>query len=140
MLNSSQVQSFVLSQIFGLYLIIMGILLYSRVDYFRQLVRNLKPHDSIIFLAASMGLFFGLCLVNFHNVWEFKPRVVITLICWYVLIKSLVWLAMPEEVLAYTQKIFAGSRYYWFTGTVMAVGVVLVGRGFVLYLTRHGMV
>ena len=130
----SLLYSFFLSQIFGLFLVITSILMLSRVEFYRKLVHDMKPDNSIIIVGGTIGLLLGLCLVDIHNIWVLKPRIVVTILCWIILIKSLLWLSAPEKMLSMTKKLYAGIGYYILVLFTTLFGVVLMARGFYLYI------
>lgn len=127
------VTSFILSQVFGVYLLIIAIVLLSRVQFYRDIINQLQPNNPCLILAASLGLFLGLLLIDLHNVWVLAPRVIITVLCWAIFIKSLLWLAMPEKMLVLVQKIYSGFGYHLTVLLFMIFGIILILRGFYLY-------
>lgn len=131
-------QSFVLAHILGLYFVILSIILFSRVDFFRQLVRDMNPNSGTIVLAASIGLLMGLFLVDLHSIWEISARLRVTIICWLILILSILWLSIPQRMLRVTQAVFSGAGYYWLSATLGISGLMLVGKGLYLYV-RHNL-
>ena len=130
--------SFLFSQVFGLYFVIMSIILLSRADYYKALIGKLKKPGSGIVMTASLSLFIGLFLVVTHNIWTFQPRVVVTIICWLFVIKSVLWLVAPERMLRGFQKIWAGNGHYILTVSGIIIGVYMMTRGFYLFMERAG--
>ncbi len=129
--------SFLLSQVFGLYLVITAIIMLSRVDFYRDLVKHLDLRNGTIIIGASFGMLLGLLLVDLHNVWIMKPRVVVTVICWLILIASVCWLSVPELMLAWMRKIYAGRGYYLLTLFIGGWGCVLLFRGMYLFVKHN---
>ena len=126
--------TFLLSQILGLYMLIFSILMLSRVKFFRGFIKQLKANDSVLVVGSAFGLLIGLALVDTHNIWVFGPNGVITVICWLILIKSILWLSMTDEMLAWTKKIFAGAGYYLVTFVMLFFGLLLASRGLLLFV------
>lgn len=133
---SSILVSFVLSQFFGLYLLVFAFLLYSRVSYFRQLIQKTEAYSGVIILSALIGLFIGMFLVGIHNVWDKMPAVFITLFCWFILVASLLWLLMPERMLIWTQKTVEGTRYYVMIGIMAFTGSLFIAKSIYSYVTQ----
>lgn len=131
--------SFVLSQIFGLYLLITAILLLSRAGFYRQVIAQLKPTDSSIVVGASLGLLFGLALVDTHNIWNQYPRVLVTLLCWVILLKSILWLAFTDKMLAFTQKLCQSRLYYGIAIFMLLLGATMTFRGMMVFIQLHVM-
>jgi hypothetical protein len=118
-----------IEQVFGLYLLIMAIIFLSRAKYYRELARNINVSGSV-FLASSIELMLGLFLVIIHNFWVWEPRLVVTVICWVVLVRAIIWLAFPEAMVERTKKLAAGPWYYVVSVAMAALGVYLMTTGF----------
>ena len=123
-----------IEQIFGLYLLIMALIFLSRVSFYREVVRNMKATSGAVFLSSSFGLLLGLFLVVIHNFWMWEPRIVVTILCWVVLIRSILWLAFPEKMVERTKIIAAGPGYYVVLILLAILGVFLMTRGFYVYI------
>lgn len=119
----------VLEQIFGLYLFITAVILLSRVEFYRKVAKNMKPDSGAVCLSSSLGLLLGLFLVIIHNIWTFEPRIVVTILCWIVLIRAILWLSFPERMVALTKKTTAGSGYYVLVFIIAVIGVYLMRKG-----------
>lgn len=129
--------SFLLSQVLGAFLFIVAIIIMSRMYYYRKIILNLQPQDPIIPVSALMGLLLGVALVVTHNVWTFKHLTVITILSWFILIKSLLWLALPEKMLALAKRMTAGTGYYWLIVGLLIAGVVFLGKGMELFILHR---
>lgn len=119
-----------LAQAIGLYLLFIGIIMVARASYYQQVLTHLKAGSSSIVLAGSFGLILGIFLVLVHNIWIAESEVLITLIAWLVLIKSLLWLSFPEAMVVYSQRMYSGWRYYLLAFIAAAIGVTLMAHGF----------
>lgn len=124
--------SFVIAQIMGLYLIVISIILLSRIQYYRELVAGLKCPNMALMASASFWLLIGIILVDLHNFWEWKPRVIVTIVAWMVLIKSVLWLAMPKRMLAFTQRAVAGPWLYVSISISTILGILLLTKGYLV--------
>lgn len=124
----------ILSQIFGLYMVIMAVILLSRVKYYRELVYYMEPRSGSMFMGASFGLMLGLFLVIIHNVWVMEPRVVVTVISWLILAKSILWLSFPECMTRIAKKLYGGAGYYLIVIVLFIFGVFLLTRGFYMHI------
>lgn len=120
----------ILEQIFGLYLLIMAIVFLTRAKFYREVVRNMKAVNSGIFFSSSFGLMLGLLLVIVHNFWVWEPRVVVTILCWMVLVRSIIWLAFPEKMVERSKKMAAGPAYYVVSVIMALIGIYLMTSGF----------
>ncbi len=136
----SPLHSFIFAQVFGLYFVVMSIILLSRADYYKAMIGKLKLPLPWVSMVASLSLFVSLFLVVMHNIWVFGPRVYITLLCWFFLIKSVLWLAVPERMLALLKKLWAGKGHYIACVVMIIVGMYMMVRGFYLFMeTSEGL-
>ena len=133
----THVVSFILSQFFGLYLLILGLIMIIRVGRHRQLAHKLNPDSGTILLGGLIGLMLGLFFVGIHNVWIFKPTVFITIVCWLILIFSILWLVTPEKMVVWTRMLCSGSGYYVLSSTMILFGLIFLSRGLYQYATHH---
>ncbi|WP_133129343.1 hypothetical protein [Legionella yabuuchiae] len=131
--------TFVLSQVFGLFLVIMAIIMVSRTKYYRDLILRLDPFDPAIAIGASFGLMLGILLVVIHNLWSWEPRVVVTILSWFILIKSVFWLSFPVKMTAWAKKVYLSPWYYVVAVVMVVVGVFLLTKGFYLYIPNEHM-
>ena len=134
----SPLYSFLLAQIFGLYLVIQAVILLSRASYYRALMVSIKETSLAIFAVSSIRLILGIVLVLIHNRWVMGPVVYVTMMCWLVLIKSVLWLAAPERMLALSKKICAGNMYYPIILCAAVAGVLFMVRGFFVFMLWTG--
>ena len=125
---------FAVSQILGVYLVIMSIILFSRKSFYSSLIKNMKADNEVIFLAASIGLLLGIVLVGAHNTWVLAPHLMLTLLSWMVLILSILWLLDPKKMLAITQSMFNERGYNAVVGSMFIFGIILVFRGLQLFI------
>lgn len=129
--------SFLLSQILGSFLFIVAIIIMGRMFYYRKIILNLQPQDPIIPVFALTTLFLGISLVVTHNVWELQRATAVTILCWAILIKGLLWLALPEKMLGIAKKITAGTGYYWFIVGLLITGIIFLGKGMELFILHR---
>lgn len=122
-----------LAQAIGLYLVIVAIVMLARAGYYRDLLTHVKVGSSAIVVAATLGLILGILLVLVHNLWIWQSEVLITLVAWCVLIKSVLWLSFPEFMVDLTHKVYAGWGYYVIAIIAGIIGVVLMAHGFYLF-------
>ena len=126
----------IFSQLFGLFLVIMAVIMLSRVTYYRAMITRLTPPSGTVVFSAIYGLMLGLFLVIVHNLWPWQhPDVIlVTVLSWLILIKSILWLALPEYMIRTTQKIYSGAGYYVMVAIAAVLGIFLMIQGFHLHL------
>ncbi|AMQ27771.1 TPA: hypothetical protein KKX32_002936 [Legionella pneumophila] len=127
------IHSLFLAQAIGLYLLIVGIIMLSRASYYRELLTHLKEGSATIVTAGSLGLIIGICLVLVHNIWVPESEVLVTLVAWLILIKSILWLGFPEFMVKCSQKAYTGTSYYVISIVVLIIGILLITHGFYLF-------
>ena len=123
-----------LAKVFGLYLLVMGLLMPLRRKDLSAMIEALADNRPLVFLVGVLVLILGLVLVVSHNVWIAGWPLVITVLAWLVLIKALAYLLLPFEVTARLVRWF--NRPAWFTigGALWAaLGLFLVGKGFEIF-------
>jgi uncharacterized membrane protein len=136
MLNDS-LHSLFLAQVMGLYLVIVAIVMLTRAAYYRNLLTHVKTDSPTIVLAATLGLILGLCLVVVHNIWIWESEVLVTLVAWFLLIKSVLWLAFPEKMVNFTHKMYSGPGFYFAAIVAGVIGILLISHGFYLFQTHQ---
>lgn len=137
-MQASAVYSFVLSQVFGLFLFIVGIALLSQSNHYRKVFDALKIDNPCIMLSTLLNLLIGLVLVYTHNVWVLKPIVYVTILSWTVFVNALLWLFLPKKMFRLSQVMMRGSGYYWFSLIALLIGLSILARGFWVLLFGGG--
>jgi hypothetical protein len=119
-----------LSKVFGLYFLIMGVLLLFRRSYFRHVVNMMTEQPALRFITGLMMLFGGLFFVVSHQDWSDVNARIISILGWMVLIKSLFYLNSSNSTMKHWtswQKI--GGAY----GAIVALVYIALG----LYLANY---
>lgn len=130
------IYGFLLSQVFGVFMFIMAVIVMSRLEFYRRLILQLKADNPVIILAAIGGLLLGIFLVLTHNIWVFKMVVWITVFSWTIFLTSIAWLMKTEYMLHLSKRICAGVGYYWLVVFFLVLGIALVARGIQIYVTH----
>lgn len=137
---NQQYYTFLLSQIFGLFIFILAVTVMGRMHYYRKMILQLKSTNPIIVVGAILGLFIGIILVVTHNNWTNRSAAWISAFSWLTFILSILWLALPERMLNYTKKVCSGMGYYWLMVFLLIFGILVIGRGVQLFIVHHSMV
>ncbi len=77
-------------------------------------------------MAGTTALVLGLLIVAYHNVWEWRWPVIITVMGWLALLKGAVRIIAPKLVAA------RAERYGRNTNIVMTTAIVCIALGAVL--------
>lgn len=128
------IHSFMISQIFGVYMLLMAIVLLGKANYIRSIYAKANSDDIAFYLHSTAGLLLGIFLVDLHNAWIWSPRILVTLLGWVILVKSLLWLAFPVGMLRWSKKMVAGKIYYFIVFIIALWGILLLARGSFLNL------
>jgi hypothetical protein len=99
-----------LSRLIGLYCIVIALSMTTRRQASVETVTALLQNPSMMLIVGIITLAAGLAMVLAHNIWSGGASVVIvTLVGWITLIKSLLLLFLPPEMEA---GIFLGQLHY----------------------------
>jgi hypothetical protein len=134
---SANFYSFVIAQVFGMYLVVMAIILASRGTYYRSVLADLDARRLPILSNASVWLLIGLFILLIHNFWIWQPHVLlVTILGWLIVIKSVMWLAAPESMAKMTRRCYSGAGYYIKVAIMAIYGVALLSKGFYFYIVQ----
>jgi hypothetical protein len=115
-----------IAKILGIWMIIMALALIGKREYFRRVIKGIGEEKVADFAYASMLIFLGLVLVCFHNYWVMNQLLLVTVACWLILIKGLIWLTFPEWMFRTSAKL-VDSPWYWVMSIItLAYGIVLL--------------
>ncbi|MBA2656197.1 MAG: hypothetical protein H0U70_04345 [Tatlockia sp.] len=134
---NESLHSLFLAQALGLYLLIVAIVMLSRAGYYRNMLANIKIGSPAIVIGAIVGLIVSIPLVLLHNIWVWESEVLITLVAWFLLIKSVLWLSLPEFMIKLTRRMYSGWGYYVAIAFVGIIAILLITHGFYLFHTDH---
>ena len=122
-----------LSRLIGLYCIVIALSMMTRRQATVETVTALLQNSSMMLIVGIITLAAGLAVVLAHNIWSGGALVVVvTLVGWITLIKSLFFLFLPPEMEA---GLFLGQLHYqqlfYLYGVIsLVLGVYLTYGGF----------
>jgi len=122
-----------LSRLIGLYCIFLALSLITRRQVTVETVTNLLQSPSMMLILGVITLTAGLAMVLAHNVWSGGAlAVIVTVVGWITLIKSLLFLFLPPEMEA---GLFLGwlhyqQLFYVYGAISFVLGVYLTYGGF----------
>lgn len=124
----------ILSRIFGVYLIIAGVMVFTNRKALMLGVLSMFKERFAQLLAAMMSLLVGLALINFYQDWSSLASSVLSVIGWLIFLKGLLYAFLPEVRLAKITKLFTERRWYTMDGVLaLVVGIYLAGYGYNLW-------
>lgn len=129
--------SFVIAKALGLYFIILAIVMILRVDYYKSIMQHVEKERLALLCGSSLSLIFGLILIAIHNFWALEAYVIVTVLGWLLVIKSVMWLAMPTRMAKACHSLFSGKSYYVVAVLIGLLGIVLLSYGVYVYGEPH---
>lgn len=122
-----------LSKLIGLYCILIALSMMTRRQATVETVTVLLQNPSMTLILGVITLAAGLAMVLAHNIWSGGTLVVVvTLLGWMALIKSLFFLFLPPEMEAgvFLVAIHYQQFFYLYTTISLVLGVYLTHGGF----------
>ncbi len=122
-----------LSRLIGLYCILIALSMIPRKQATLESITPLLHNPSMMFVLGAIALIAGLAMVLAHNIWSGGALVVIvTLVGWMALIKSLFFLFLPPEMETriFLQQLHYQQLFYLYTSISLVLGVYLTYGGF----------
>ena len=121
------------SRLIGLYCIVIALSMMTRRQPTVETVTALLQNPSMMLIVGIITLAAGLAVVLAHNIWSGGAlAVIVTLVGWITLIKSLFFLFLPHEMEA---ELFLGQLHYeqffYVYGAIsLVIGIYLTYGGF----------
>lgn len=125
--------SFILAKALGLYMIVMAIVMITRPNYYKDIMQHIQKEKLATLSGASFSLIFGLLLLSVHNFWAFEPYVVLTIVAWVIVIKAVLWLAIPARMADMFHEIYSGKLYYVIAIITGILGIWILSYGIFLF-------
>ena len=122
-----------LSRLIGLYCIVIALSMMTRRQATVETVTALLQNPSIMLIVGIITLAAGLAVVLAHNIWSGGALVVVvTLVGWITLIKSLFFLFLPPEMEAglFLGQLHYRQLFYLYTAISLVLGICLTYGGF----------
>jgi hypothetical protein len=122
-----------LSRLIGLYCIVIAVSMMTRRQATVETVTALLQNPSMMLIVGIITLAAGLAVVLAHNIWSGGALVVVvTLVGWITLIKSLFFLFLPPEMEAglFLGQLHYRQLFYLYTAISLVLGVYLTYGGF----------
>ena len=123
--------SIYLAQLLGAYFTIAGALIVYRQKSFMPAVTEIGESRAIILVIALVELIAGLAIAIAHPILEFSWLGLITLIGWWMIIESVLYMAMPYARVRAMIRAFNKKHWYVWGGALsIAMGLYLAAIGF----------
>jgi len=122
-----------LSRLIGLYCILVALSMITRKQATVETVTALVQNPSMMLILGVITLAAGLAMVLAHNIWSGGAlAVVVTLVGWTTLVKSLFFLFLPPETEAgfFLGQLHYQQLFYVYGAFSLVLGVYLTYCGF----------
>ena len=122
-----------LSRLIGPYCILGALSMMTRRQATVETVTALLQNPSMMLILGVITLAAGLAMVLAHNIWSGGTLVVVvTLVGWMALVKSLFFLFLPPEMETrlFLQQLHYQQLFYLYGAISLALGLYLTYRGF----------
>lgn len=87
--------SFVLARIIGITMTILYAGAIINFKFLQRSVQTIEEQPILLYLAGFIALTLGVLVIEFHNLWVWDWRVIITVLGWLLLIDGSMGLLMP---------------------------------------------
>src|SRR6516164_1668892 len=88
-----------LAKLIGLTMIIVSFYTLAQKRTVIALIKAMIDDRPLMFFIELVGMIAGLAMVLAHNIWSGTLAIVVTLIGWMLLIRSLVWMVLPPRTM-----------------------------------------
>lgn len=123
-----------LTQLIGLYLLIVGIIAVARRRSLMPAVTELVANRPVLLVLGLVELLAGLAVVLVSPKAGFSAEGVVAVIGWVLLLEGCLYLAMPVKGVQKFVKSFNKQEWYMGGGLVAALlGAYLAGSGFGMF-------
>ena len=121
--------SILIAKIISVIYISTGIAVLIGTINFKDIVNDFEKSPALTFVAGSIGIFIGIILIEYHNIWVKNWNVIITIISWLFLIGGVIVVIIPKS-LSYYKVFIKSSRLL---GILMIIfGMVMGYFGFII--------
>ncbi|OGC81848.1 MAG: hypothetical protein A2V81_03340 [Candidatus Abawacabacteria bacterium RBG_16_42_10] len=121
-----------LAQVLGPAFVIVALGVFMNRQVIRHMMDRLTEDNPVIWFSGFVRVLLGLLIVVTHNVWVWNWQVLITLIGWIALIKGVVLLWWPAQIVK-MKKTMMNDNMLMFAGLVaLIIGAVLSYYGYMV--------
>ena len=120
-----------LSQVLGLYMLVMGIAVFLNPTRVEQVIKEFGKSYLIPFFDGAVALIVGLLIVLSHNDWNTPAAAVISLFGWLAVIEGVLMSLLPQAKIERLMAFFTRDSWIPVFGGIMTVlGAYLTYVGF----------
>ncbi len=120
-----------IAKLFGLYLIIMGVLVLTKKKSVMPAVMDLVKNRALTIVLGALSLAAGLAIVIAFQEVSLSPSGLISLIGYMMVVEGIVYFALPVKSVQKMVRSFGNKQWYMVSGVVAVLaGIYLAGYGF----------
>lgn len=120
-----------LSQVFGIYLIVGGIAVWSRQRYFMPIIGDFAKDPLQRLIVATLELVAGLFIVLTHNLWTSAAASLVSLFGWMLVVEGVFYMLASDKTVAKVYKALDFKAWFTFGGLLaLLAGLYLTAFGF----------
>jgi hypothetical protein len=128
-MQPSLFQSYALANYIGLFLLIMGVVFFTKADDYTRILRSVKWTDFSMLITGCVSLLLGIFLIQHHNLWVMRPRVILTFLAWLIFLKALIAILYPQQMINLYFKIITRKKIIIFSVINVILGLVFIIDG-----------
>lgn len=123
-----------IAKLFGLYLIIMGVLVLTKKKSVMPAVMDLVKNRALTIVLGTLSLVAGLAIVLAFQDVSMTPTGLISLIGYMMVVEGIIYLALPVKSVQKMVRSFGNKQWFMVSGIVAVLaGIYLAGFGFGLF-------
>jgi len=101
MLDTFSVLTLQLAKAYGIAILAIALTALAGPARMGAVIADFERQPALVFITALFALFLGLALVMLHNLWTDPTAILVSLLGWLTLVKSLLLLAAPVGLLKF---------------------------------------
>ena len=123
-----------IAKLFGLYLLIMGVLVLAKKKSVMPAVMEIAKNRALTIVLGALELAAGLAIVISYQHVSMSPIGLISLIGYMMVIEGIVYLALPVKSIQKMVRSFGNRQWFMASGIVAVLaGIYLAGYGFNIF-------
>jgi hypothetical protein len=120
-----------IAKLFGLYLIIMGVLVLLKKKSVMPAIMEIAKNRALTIVLGALELAAGLAIVIVFQEVSVTPTGLISLIGYMMIVEGLVYLSLPVKQIQKMVRYFGNRQWFMASGVVAVLGgIYLAGFGF----------
>ncbi len=120
-----------LSKVFGIYLVVMGLIMFFRRNHFISLTRTFSEEKPLRFVMGIIMFVAGLFLIVAHHDWSSVPAGLVSFLGWMTTLKALLYINLSDGAMKkWIERVNVSGRYVWGGIISVLVGIYLLNFSF----------